>query len=201
MSDLNKDGDPGAFPDRLNILKRPHLDSSEIEQWWTLYSEAFAPVAAESPFVQLLGQAGFAEAMADQSILKFTAERKGRPIGIALLSSNILNVPWLSEGYFRRSWAEELESDRLFYLIGLATKPGHSSDLLAIHLIEAAAAHCVALRGAFVFDFAHSAHHNLGGVASMLSTRFDYRVATLDRMTSLCCAPATVLEAKGLLQG
>jgi len=104
----------------IEIVRREHInDSNEVNELWDIYNKTFEPINEISPCRQSLDKDHFTEALNDLTVHKYILKRKEiGPIGLALVTNDFKNTPWISADYFRVRFPEEYVEKLVFYFMG-----------------------------------------------------------------------------------
>ncbi len=111
-------------------------DNGEISLLWKIYDETFTPINKISPCKQSLDQLHFEEAMKDTSVRKYILVKNQEIIGVALITNNFINTPWISPDYFSENFSQAYKSNLIFYFMGLAISKDHRGNKYSIMLME-----------------------------------------------------------------
>jgi hypothetical protein len=112
--------------------------SSEIaEQFVQLYRDAFAPLETRAPARQWLTDDEFRQDMVDPSVLKFVArDRSGEVVAMATMATDLANVPWISQPYFKARFPEHFEAGNLYYFGALLVRVDKQGGPWATFLMQ-----------------------------------------------------------------
>lgn len=112
-------------------------DQGEVEKLWQVYNETFEPINKMSPCRQSFDHKHFVEVLVDQSVRKYILYLKTNEIiGIAFITNNFVNTPWISEEYFKVNYPIEYSSKLIYYFMGLAIDSAYRGNKFSIFLIE-----------------------------------------------------------------
>lgn len=120
------------------IVKDIISETSEVEKIWNIYSQAFSKLDIISPCKQSFDKEHFIEVLKNPTAKKnlIYCEDDNELAGIAIISNNFKNSPWISEEYFRYKFPEEFSKGLVYYFMGLAMHPLHKRKGYSISLIE-----------------------------------------------------------------
>jgi hypothetical protein len=128
---------PTLIPDVEVVRKVSVTDTEEVEHLWQIYDKTFSKVNKRSPCRQSLDHDEFVSKLQNSrvSIYLITSPTTG-PVGLALITNDFSNAPWISREYFSEEYPEEYDSGRIYYFIGIAIDPAYRSSRLSLLLIE-----------------------------------------------------------------
>ncbi|RCK68741.1 MULTISPECIES: hypothetical protein [Desertihabitans] len=121
----------------------------EVEVFWRLYEQAFAPLRPLAAARQVLTREEFGHELVDHRVEKHVArDGSGRPIGMTTLTRDLSTVPWISPEFFAARFPEHAARDAIFYLGFSLVHPDYQGsavfgDLLSSCLVEFTRAHGV----------------------------------------------------------
>ena len=120
------------------IVKDVISEISEIEEIWKIYSQAFSNLSVISPCRQSFDREHFIEVLKDPTAKKnlIYCDDNNEIAGIAIISNNFKNSPWISEEYFKNKFSEDFSKGLVYYFMGLAIHPLHNKKGYSIALIE-----------------------------------------------------------------
>lgn len=105
---------PRARIRRVEQTTTVHDDLAE--GFLAVYREAFAPLERLSPARQALTDEEFLAAMGDKSVLKVVGwDRDGQACAMAILTTDLSTVPWISVPYFAARFPDHHRRRALYY--------------------------------------------------------------------------------------
>lgn len=124
-------------PDVSIDVKEVITDTGDREILWNIYDKTFAPVNKISPCKQSIDYDHFIEIMHDRTVRKYILRRKDVGIiGLALVTNDFKNTPWISEEYFKVNYPAEYSLKNIYYFMGIAISQYHRGRKYSILLIE-----------------------------------------------------------------
>ena len=104
---------------------------------WNIYNKTFEPLNVISPCKQSFDQTHFMELLIDESVKKFILSKENIGIlGLALITNDLKNTPWISEEYFKFKFPEKYSEKKVYYFVGLAIDKKFRGNKYSISLIE-----------------------------------------------------------------
>ena len=120
---------------RVDILHDVPPDVAE--EFLVIYRDAFEPLKAKSPARQWLSDEEFRHEMSDASVLKFVARAQdGEIVAMALMSTDLGTVPWISEPYFAAKYPEHYAAGNIFYIGAMLVRPDRQGGPWAKYLLD-----------------------------------------------------------------
>lgn len=120
---------------QVDILE--NVPAGVAEDFLAIYRAAFDPLKTKSPARQWLTDDEFMHELADPSVLKFVARSDDDEIvAMALMSTDLSNVPWISEPYFAAKFPEHYAAGKLFYFGALLVRPERQGGPWAKYLLD-----------------------------------------------------------------
>lgn len=108
-----------------------------VEDFLEIYRAAFAPLEVRAPARQSLTDDEFRHEMADPSVLKFVAlDGDGEIVALALASSDLATVPWISIPYYEARYPEHVANGTLYYFGALLVRPERQGGPWATFLLD-----------------------------------------------------------------
>ena len=166
-------------PPRGTVDILEYVDGHVADDFLAIYQAAFAPLKTLAPARQWLTDDEFRHEMQDPSVLKFVARASDDQIvAMALMSTDLRSVPWVSEEYFAHRFPEHYARDAIFYFGALLVRPERQGGPWASYLIEHLYHYVGERRGVGCFD---CCGFNVDTVRLPdLITRAGHRVARMD---------------------
>lgn len=98
------------------VERRTTVQSDLAQEFLSVYRETFAPLERLSPARQSLTDEEFLAAMADESVVKFVGwSRDGQPCAMAVLTTDLSTVPWISVPYFAARFPDHHRRSAIYY--------------------------------------------------------------------------------------
>lgn len=137
----------------VHITIDTKVPDDQIDQFYTLYEDAFGPLRTQAVARQVLHRAEFRAEMIDARVQKHVARTAdGEPIGVTTLTKHLDTVPWISPEYFAARYPEHAARDAIFY-IGFTLVTPRARRGVAFHaMIESVAQVLIAERAVFGWD-------------------------------------------------
>lgn len=121
------------------IVKKEIIeDINEMEKLWEIYHNAFSKLNKRSPCKQSFDREHFLEVLQNSSALKYLILDKNNNnfIGLALVTNNLKNSPWISEEYFEDQFPDYFSKGLVYYFMGLAIHDNYRRQGYSLNLIE-----------------------------------------------------------------
>lgn len=100
------------------------IDETTTEQFLELYRAAFDPLETLAAGRQALTDDEFRHEMCDETVLKFVGwDRRERPVAMAVISTDLDSVPWISPAFWRERYPEHAARGAIFYFGALLVSP------------------------------------------------------------------------------
>jgi hypothetical protein len=137
---------------RVEVVTSVPLDVAA--EFRAIYAEAFEPLKAKAPARQWLTDDEFMHEMADPSVLKFVARASDGEeiVALALMSTDLSTVPWISEPYFQARFPEHFSRDAIYYLGALLVRPERQGGPWAKQVMDHLFYYVAERRGIGCFD-------------------------------------------------
>lgn len=122
----------------VEVVKKEHINNqNEAEDLWDIYNKTFEPVNEISPCRQSLDKNHFIEVLNDLTVQKYILNKTNYgSIGIALVTNDFKNTPWISADYFRVKFPQEYADKLVYYFMGLAIRNEFRGNKYSMLLIE-----------------------------------------------------------------
>ena len=122
----------------ISVLKKDLIsDPQESEKVWEIYNHTFEKVNRMSPCKQSFDRDHFLEALHDPTIHKYLLHSDSvGTIGLALITNDFKNAPWISSDYFKAHFSDAFEKKEIYYFLGLAIHEHFRSRRYSLLLIE-----------------------------------------------------------------
>lgn len=136
---LYKNFRKGKYANNRIIIKKKAIESKkEMEGLWKIYDQSFLETNRKSPCRQNLRQGHFFQALKNPTVFKYIlfTKENNQPIGIAMVTNNLKNSPWISEDYFKSQFPKIFSKGFLYYFMGIAILEKHRGRGHAVALIE-----------------------------------------------------------------
>lgn len=124
--------------ENITILKRASItDKDELDTLWKIYDETFSPLNKISPCKQSLDYDHFVEALREPSVTKYLLSKEDFGLlGLALVTNEFKNTPWISEEYFRHKYHHQYNKRVIFYFMGIAIYKEFRGNKYSLSLLE-----------------------------------------------------------------
>ncbi len=100
------------------------IDESTTEQFLELYRAAFDPLEGLAAGRQALTDDEFREEMRLETVLKFIGwDRRGRPVAMVVIATDLDVVPWVSPRFWRERYPEQAARNAIYYFGALLVSP------------------------------------------------------------------------------
>lgn len=133
---------------RHSTISDPQL----IDGLWTLYRRAYVRVAQETPTHEMLDHDEFLSQLRTESNRFWVVWDDGRPVGMALISTDVRATRWLSENYFEHHFPERFRAGLIHYVVWVTIDPAYVASG-AVNVLARQALSLEAREGALlVFD-------------------------------------------------
>lgn len=142
---------PPTSPARVTVER--HLDAVVSDDFLAFYREAFEPLRTETAVEQTVSDAEFRDLAARTDVIKFVGwDDGGHPVSLALVTTNLTLVPWISVPFYERRFPEHYARNAIYYFVTLVIAPEHQDGPLIQAMIEAMALYIGMDRGVIAFD-------------------------------------------------
>lgn len=128
------------------------VDRSLIDALWLVYERAYVRTAKETVTHEMLERAEFSDQLADHSNRVWVVWDDGRPVGMALISTDVNRTRWLSEIYFRTHFPERYAAGQVHYVVWVTIDPSYIASGAVAILAEQALSVEAADGALLVFD-------------------------------------------------
>lgn len=133
---------------RHSIVSDPQL----TDGLWNLYRRSYARVARETPTHEMLEREEFVDQLRSGTNRFWVVWDDGRPVGMALISTDVRATRWLSETYFEHHFPERFRAGLVHYVVWVTIDPSYVAQG-AINVLARQALSLEAREGALlVFD-------------------------------------------------
>ena len=122
----------------VEIIRYDRIQGAqEASTLWEMYDTTFQPANKLSPCKQSLDHIHFVEALHDSTVRKYILTKKGPGIiGVALVTNDFKNTPWISEDYFKVKYPDEYAKGLAYYFMGMAIRQDFRGNRYSISLLE-----------------------------------------------------------------
>jgi ribosomal protein S18 acetylase RimI-like enzyme len=172
---------PAKPKGRVDILTE--VPETIGEEFLEIYRAAFAPLKTKSPARQWLTDDEFRHEMSDSSVLKFVARAgdEDEIVAMALMSTDLEQVPWISVPYFQARYPEHFARGHIYYFGAMLVRPERQGGPWAKYLLDHIFYYIAERRGIGAFD---CCSFNVDTVALPdLIVRASHRLIHLDLQT------------------
>jgi ribosomal protein S18 acetylase RimI-like enzyme len=130
------------------------VSDTVADDFRAIYRAAFEPLMTKAPARQWLTDDEFMHEMHDESVLKFVARAQDGDeiVALALMSSDISTVPWVSEPYFAARFPDHHRRNAIFYLGAMLVRPESQGGPWAKYLLDHLFFYVAERRGIGAFD-------------------------------------------------
>jgi len=136
----------------LEVTIETAMNGEHAEDFYRLYLDAFEPLRTKSAARQVLHREEFMEDMQDPRVFKYVGWSSGRPIALAIMTSHLETVPWISPEYFRARYPEYAERGAIYYLGFTLVHPASDTPRALEQMVEAGVRRLVEARAVCAFD-------------------------------------------------
>lgn len=143
---------PAKPKGRVDILTE--VPETVAEEFLEIYRAAFEPLKTKSPARQWLTDDEFRHEMSDPSVLKFVARAgdEDEIVAIALMSTDLEQVPWISVPYFQARYPEHFARGHIYYFGAMLVRPERQGGPWAKYLLDHIFYFIAERRGIGAFD-------------------------------------------------
>lgn len=146
-------------------------DTRLLDGLWTLYRRSYVKVARETPTHEMLDRDEFVTQLRAETNRSWVVWDDGRPVGMALISTDVRATRWLSETYFEHHFPERFHSGLVHYVVWVTIDPSYAAHG-TVNVLARQALSLEAREGALlVFDTPDVHQPHDGGGASELMIR------------------------------
>jgi hypothetical protein len=136
---------------RIELLDAAPADL--VEEFLSIYREAFLPLETLAPARQALTDAEFREEMVHPGVQKFVARNsEGEATALAFMTNDLTLVPWISVPYFAARYPDEFARQAIFYVGALLVRRQFQGGPWAAMLTDELVRYVAALGGVGAFD-------------------------------------------------
>jgi hypothetical protein len=129
------------------------VDASVLDEFLTLYREAFKPIATVAAEKQALSDEEFARWGVDPAVMKFVGwDESGRPVALAMVTSDLGLVPWISPEFYESRYPDHFARKAIFYFTTLLVASQAQDGPWVAALVEAMTMRVALDRGIAAFD-------------------------------------------------
>ena len=122
----------------LAITVEPVISGADVEHFYGLYLEAFAPLRTMAVARHVLHEDEFLDEMVNPLIDKYVAwDEDGRAVAMATLTRHLETVPWISPEYFAHHYPDAAERQAVFYLGFVLADPGRRRQRMFSEILSA----------------------------------------------------------------
>jgi len=101
----------------------PVVDSQMRDRLWRLYARANGRIAETSSTHEILDRLEFDDHVCDHSSKTWVGWEGDTPIAMAVVSSDVSRMRWLSPQYFRRNYPRQFEAGLVHHLMWSVVDP------------------------------------------------------------------------------
>lgn len=142
-----------------------------IDDFYTLYSLAFAPLKKHAVARQVLTESEFRGQMSDRRVDKYVAwDEAGDPVGLTTLTRDLTSVPWISPEFFADRYPAQWARNAVYYLGFIIAHPSQRHQRFVETLVRVGMEQAITEHAVIAYDMC--AYNNE-------VVRFDERLAAL----------------------
>lgn len=146
---------PGLKPEssRYTVTRVAEPTQEQAERIWEIYEVSAAGLGVLAAARHVMTRDEFDELSTNPDVIKVLAvDEDGGAAGMALLTTDLDSVEWISPGFFRRLYPEHAERGALYYLAFIAVHPDQRGIGLLPMIIFEMASQIASLGGVCCFD-------------------------------------------------
>lgn len=103
-------------------------DAEERDRLWSIYRDAFTPLAAATPMRHgSYGRPEFEALLHDPDFRNYLAYMDGSLAGLCVITMRLDKIPWVSAPYYAHRFSALAEWGKVFYLTGVIVDPAYQS--------------------------------------------------------------------------
>lgn len=142
----------------MRVSVQTSVDELVEKQLVEIYHAAFEPLEVLSPARQSFTDDELLVQLRSDKVLKFIGlDRNGVPCAMALLATDLTEVPWISPRYFAHHYPQWYEQGRLYYVSVIMVAPDQRHSGAWVMALIRELTRIVVADGALVaFDFCHA---------------------------------------------
>lgn len=150
---------------RHSVISDPRL----IDGLWTLYRRAYVRVAQDTPTHEMLDHDEFLSQLRTETNRFWIVWDDGRPVGMALISTDVRATRWLSEVYFEHHFPERFRAGLIHYVVWVTIDPAYIAGG-AVNVLARQALSLEAREGALLVFDTPELHQpaDTGGAAALM---------------------------------
>ena len=124
---LNASGEPLLCrKPPMYVTRHSHvIDRSLIDGLWLLYERAYVRTAEATVTHEMLDRIEFTEQLADHANRVWVLWSDERPVGMALISTDVNRTRWLSERYFKTHFPDRYAAGQVHYVVWVTIDPAY----------------------------------------------------------------------------
>jgi hypothetical protein len=138
---------------RPRITVEKTIEGDQLEDFYRLYLDAFAPLRIRAAARQVLHRQEFVEEMADPRIWKYVAwNARNEPVGLSTLTNDLGTVPWISPEYFAARYPEHTARKAVYYWGFTLAQRQQGSDRLFLKMLTAVVSQVAVNKAVCAYD-------------------------------------------------
>jgi hypothetical protein len=165
----------------MYVTRHSHIvDKPLVDSLWSVYERAYIRSAEATVTHEMLDRLEFADQLADHTNRVWVVWDEDRPVGLALISTDVNRTRWLSERYFKTHFPERYSAGQVHYVVWVTIHPSYVASAAITTLAKQALAVEAADGALLVFDVPEVNQPNDEGGASELMIRLARSVGEAD---------------------
>lgn len=118
---------------KFHTVINDHIISKKL---WDIYDSSFRDLNERAPCRQSFHEEDFYRALTNKEVVKIVAYVKDKSIGLAMVSNEFSNSPWISEDFFRVRYPEEYDDNRIYYFMGIVIEERYRNLGLTVRMLR-----------------------------------------------------------------
>jgi hypothetical protein len=137
----------------MQVTMETSLDSATIERLLAMYRAGFDPIETLAAARQSLTDDEFRAEMVEPSVLKFVGwNRRGEPVALMNVATDLDHVVWISSAYFAHRYPEHAARNAIWYVGALVLDPAQQGGPWMRRLSIEVMRRCAEQRAVVGFD-------------------------------------------------
>ena len=165
----------------MYVTRHSHIvDKSLIDSLWSVYERSYIRTAEATVTHEMLDRLEFGDQLADHANRVWVVWESDRPVGMALISTDVNRTRWLSERFFRTHFPQRYEAGQVHYVVWVTIDPSFVATGAIATLAQQALAVEAADGALLVFDVPDINQPQAEGGAAELMIRLARSVGEAD---------------------